>query len=232
MFKLKAVVLLSGGLDSATAAAIAKSEGYALHALSFDYQQRHRRELESARRVAESLGVLDHKTISFDLRQWGGSALTSDQEVPLGRSTEEMAGGIPETYVPVRNTIFLAFALAYAETVGAEMLVAGMNQLDYSGYPDCRAEFLEAFESLANLATRAGVEGTSRFHVWTPLLNLTKAETIRRGLDRGVDYGLTWSCYLGGAVACGRCDSCLLRLQGFREAGETDPLQYAEGVER
>jgi 7-cyano-7-deazaguanine synthase len=226
----KAIALLSGGLDSATAAAIAVAEGYQAHALSFDYQQRHRRELQSARLVAEALGISDHKVISFDLRQWGGSALTEDLTLPLGRSVAEMGHGIPITYVPARNTIFLAFALSFAEAVGAETIVAGMNQLDYSGYPDCRREYLDAFEQLANLATKVGVEGTTRFRVWAPLVRLTKAEIIRAGLDLGVDYSLTWSCYSGGEAACGECDSCLLRLKGFAEAGVPDPVRYLAAV--
>ena len=226
----RAVALLSGGLDSATAAAIALADGYHLHALSFDYRQRHLRELDSARRVGEDLGILDHKFISFDLRQWGGSALTSDWELPQDRTDQEMVSTIPVTYVPARNTIFLSFALAYAEVVGADTLIAGMNQIDYSGYPDCRGEFLEAFEMLANLATKAGTEGTTRFRVWAPLLNMTKVETIRRGLELGVDYGSTWSCYSGDELACGRCDSCVLRLKAFRSLGVEDPLRYARDL--
>ncbi|MHB9037462.1 MAG: 7-cyano-7-deazaguanine synthase QueC [Armatimonadota bacterium] len=222
----KAVVLISGGLDSATTAAIAKSEGYDVYALSFDYGQRHSRELDSARSVAHSLGVRDHLVTSFDMRKFGGSALTADIDVPVDRKTDEMSEGIPVTYVPARNTIFLAFALSYAETIGAEDIFIGVNQIDYSGYPDCRAEFIEAFERTANLATKAGVEGTSRFHIRTPLIHMTKADTIRRGLELGVDYSLTWSCYMGGELSCGRCDSCRLRLAGFAEAGAKDPLKY------
>ncbi|MCE5315648.1 MAG: 7-cyano-7-deazaguanine synthase QueC [Armatimonadota bacterium] len=222
----KAVVLISGGLDSATTAAIAKSEGYDIYALSFDYGQRHRRELDSARLVAKSVGAKDHLVISFDMRKIGGSALTADIDVPLDRDTGEMSEGIPVTYVPARNTIFLAFALSYAETIGAQDIFIGVNQIDYSGYPDCRAEFIDAFEKTANLATKAGVEGTSRFRIRTPLIKLTKADTIRRGLELGVDYSLTWSCYSGGELACGRCDSCKLRLAGFAEAGAGDPLKY------
>lgn len=227
----KAIALLSGGLDSATATAMAVAQGYEVYALSFDYQQRHRRELESAHRVAQALGLREHHVISFDLRKWGGSALTSnDLDVPLGRRADEMSTGIPVTYVPARNSIFLSFGLSYAEVVGAETLVAGMNQLDYSGYPDCRQEYLDAFQAMANLATKAGVEGTSEFRVWAPLVQMTKAEIIREGLRLGLDYGLTWSCYSGGEFACGQCDSCLLRLKGFEEAGWADPLPYRQMV--
>ncbi len=222
----KAVVLLSGGLDSSTTAAIAKSEGFELYAISFDYGQRHAKELESARAVADSLGVSDHVVMSFDMRRIGGSALTDDIEVPLDRESDEMAEGIPVTYVPARNTIFLSFALAYAETIHANDVFIGVSQIDYSGYPDCRSEFIEAFEQMANLATKAGVEGKKRLRIHTPLALLSKAETIRRGLDLGVDYSLTWSCYLGGERACGRCDSCKLRLAGFAQAGAQDPLEY------
>lgn len=222
----KAVVLISGGLDSATTAAVAKWEGYDVYALSFDYGQRHARELESARAVAKSLGAVDHLTISFDMRKIGASALTDDIEVPLDRSTDEMSSSIPVTYVPARNTIFLAFALSYAESIGAEDIFIGVNQLDYSGYPDCRSEFIEAFEKMAALATKAGVEGQSRFHIRTPLIQMTKAQIIRRGLELGVEYSITWSCYQGGEHACGRCDSCKLRLAGFTEAGAKDPLEY------
>lgn len=225
----KAVVLLSGGLDSATTAAIAKSEGYELYAISFDYGQRHSRELESARAVAESLGVMRHEIISFDMRKIGGSALTDDIDVPVDRDEDAMGADIPVTYVPARNTIFLSFALAYAETVGAWDIFIGVSAIDYSGYPDCRPEFIEAFEKVVNLATKAGVEGESYFHVRTPLISLTKAETIERGLELGLDYSLTWSCYMGGEKPCGRCDSCKLRLAGFKEAGAIDPLDYAIG---
>jgi len=221
----RAVVLLSGGLDSATTAAIARSEGYALYALSFDYGQRHTRELVSAREVARALGVADHKVIEFDLRQFGGSALTDAIDVPLDQVSEK----VPVTYVPARNTIFLSFALAYAETAEARDIFIGVSQVDYSGYPDCRSEFIEAFERVANLATSAAVEGGATFHIHTPLINLTKSETVRRGLDLGLDYSLTWSCYQGGRLACGRCDSCRLRLAGFAGAGVKDPLQYEAG---
>jgi 7-cyano-7-deazaguanine synthase len=224
---MNAVALISGGLDSATAAAMAIAEGYDLYGLTICYGQRHLREVDAARTVATALGVREHKIVDIALREIGGSALTADIAVPEGRSLDEMAAGIPVTYVPARNTIFLAVALGYAEVVGAETLVLGVNQVDYSGYPDCRGEFLAAFETLANLATKAGVEGTSRFRVFAPLLRLTKAEIIREGLRLGVDYGLTWSCYAGGDVACGRCDSCLLRRAGFTEAGADDPIRYA-----
>ena len=225
-----AVLLLSGGVDSATAGAIARAEGFALHALSFRYGQRHARELDSARRVATYLGARSHREIAFDLRAIGGSALTDQIEVPKSRSENEIAHGIPPTYVPARNTIFLAFGLALAERIGAENIFFGANQLDYSGYPDCREEFIQAFEQLANLATKAAVEGVTRLRVRTPLLKMTKAEIIREGLKLGVDYSLTWSCYdpLPDGRACGRCDSCQLRLKGFAEAGLADPLKYPE----
>lgn len=220
----KAVVLLSGGLDSATAAAIAKDKGFELYALSFSYGQRHSKELEAARKVGESLGVKDHITVDFDLRKWGGSALTADMDVPLDRDESEMGTDIPVTYVPARNTIFLSFALGYAEVVGADTIVIGVNQLDYSGYPDCREEYLLAFERMANLATKAAVEDGRRVRVYAPLVHLTKAEIIKRGTELGVDYALTWSCYQGLDVPCGRCDSCILRAEGFRRAGLNDPL--------
>jgi 7-cyano-7-deazaguanine synthase len=223
-----AVILLSGGLDSATTAAIARSEGFALYAISFDYGQRHRFELAAAARVAQSLGVARHVTIEIDLRKFGASALTDAIDVPKGRGADEMASGIPITYVPARNTVFLSLALAYAEVLGAADIFIGVNALDYSGYPDCRGEYIAAFERMANLATKAGVEGTLAFKIRTPLMNMTKAEIIRRGTALGVDYGLTHSCYdpdLAGR-ACGRCDSCTLRLKGFAEAGITDPAPY------
>lgn len=219
----RAVCLLSGGLDSATSAAIAKARGFRIYALSFDYGQRHRKELDAAARVASFLGAKRHVTLSFDLRQWGGSALTDDIQVPLDRDEGEMGEGIPATYVPARNTIFLSFALGWAETIGARHIFIGVNQLDYSGYPDCRAEFLRAFEGVANLGTKAGVEG-DRFHIDAPLVEMTKGQIIQAGLRLGLDYGLTWSCYLGGGAPCGRCDSCLLRAKGFEEAGVADPL--------
>lgn len=224
----RAVVLLSGGLDSTTTLALAKAQGFAVHALSVDYGQRHRVELERAERVAKALGAAEHRTVRLDLRTIGGSALTASIDVPKGRSSEDMAHGIPITYVPARNTILLGLALGYAETVGVFDLFIGANVLDYSGYPDCRPEFLEAFERLANLATKAGVEGTGRFHVHAPLLKMTKAEIIREGMRLGVDYSLTLSCYDPDAEgrACGTCDSCLLRKKGFEEAGVKDPTVY------
>lgn len=217
------MVLLSGGLDSATAAAITKSEGFELYALSFDYGQRHVKELDCARKVGEWLGVKDHVIVGFDLRRWGGSALTDDLDVPLDRPASEMGNGIPVTYVPARNTIFLSFALGYAEVAKADTIVIGVNQLDYSGYPDCREEYLRAFEQTANLGTKAGVEGR-RFRIYAPLLYMTKAQIIRRGTELEVDYSLTWSCYLGQEFPCCRCDSCILRAEGFREVGMPDPL--------
>ena len=216
--------MLSGGMDSATAAAVAKAEGYELYALSFSYGQRHSRELACAKAVGESLGVVRHVVAEFDLRKWGGSALTDDLEVPLDRAADEMSSEVPATYVPARNTIFLSFALGYAEVVGADTVVIGVNQLDYSGYPDCRGEYLEAFERMANLATKAATVDGRRFRIYAPLLDMTKAQIIRRGLELGVDYSLTWSCYQGLDKPCGRCDSCILRAEGFREAGANDPL--------
>jgi 7-cyano-7-deazaguanine synthase len=218
-----AVLLLSGGLDSYTAGAIAREQGHSLYALSLDYGQRHHREIQSADQVGHALGVIEHITLQLDLRQWGGSALTSDDPVPIRRDEAEMSAAIPSTYVPARNTIFLSLALGFAEARGARVLVAGMNQLDYSGYPDCREEFLNAFEAMANLGTKAGVEG-DRFRIFTPLLHLTKADIIREGTRLGLDYGLTWSCYTGGEKPCGVCDSCILRAKGFEEAGILDPL--------
>jgi 7-cyano-7-deazaguanine synthase len=222
----KAVVLLSGGLDSATVLAIAKSEGYQPYALSFSYGQRHSWELEAAKRVATAIGAEQHRIASIDLRAFGGSALTSDIAVPKGRADEEIAHGIPITYVPARNTIFLSFALAWAEVLGASDIFIGVNALDYSGYPDCRPEFIAAYETMANLATKAGVEGRQRLKIHTPLLELTKAQIIQRGIELGVDYGLTSSCYDPSpeGVPCGQCDSCLLRQKGFREVGHEDPL--------
>lgn len=221
----RAVVLLSGGLDSATTLAIARSEGYECYALSFEYGQRHARELDSARVVAAALGAKEHLVLRLDLRAIGGSALTADIEVPKGRSPDAIAAGVPITYVPARNTIFLSHALAWAEVLGAADLFIGVNVLDASGYPDCRAEFITVFERLATLATQAGVEGRSRFRVHTPLIALTKAEIIRRGTALGVDYGLTWTCYepQPDTRPCGLCDACLLRAKGFAEANLTDP---------
>ena len=226
----KAVVLLSGGLDSTTALAVARSAGYELYAMSFRYGQRHSLELESASRVASAIGVEKHLIADFDLRAIGGSALTDQIEVPKERGAEEIASGIPVTYVPARNTIFLSFALAWAEVLGAEDIFIGVNALDYSGYPDCRPEYIESFERMANLATKAGVEGRLRLKIHTPLIAMTKAEIIMTGLNLGVDYSLTHSCYdpSSEGISCGKCDSCLLRLKGFAEAGVRDPLSYAE----
>jgi len=224
----KAVVLLSGGLDSSTVLAIAKSQGYALYALSFSYGQRHVIELEAARRVAASIGVEDHRIAAIDLRVFGGSALTADIAVPKGRDADQMSHGIPITYVPARNTIFLSFALAWAEVLGSSDIFIGVNALDYSGYPDCRPEFIAAFEKMANLATKAGVEGRQALRIHTPLIDLSKAQIVRRGIELGVDYGLTSSCYDPSPTGdpCGQCDSCLLRQKGFRENGIADPLPY------
>lgn len=223
-----AVVLLSGGLDSATCLAIARAAGFDCHALSFDYGQRHDVELESARKVAAALGAREHKIARIDLRLFGGSALTDDIAVPKGRSVEDMAGEIPVTYVPARNTIFLSYALAYAEVREANHIFIGVNAVDYSGYPDCRPEYIEAFQAMANLATRRWVAGPQRLVIETPLINLTKAEIIRRGLELGVDYGLTVSCYDPDetGAACGECDSCQLRRRGFETAGAPDPTRY------
>jgi 7-cyano-7-deazaguanine synthase len=224
-----AVILLSGGIDSATVAALAKQQDFELHALSYHYGQRHERELESAHRVAAFLRAKSHQVIRFDLRAIGGSALTDHIEVPKGRSESEMAQGIPVTYVPARNTIFLSFAVALAERIGAHDIFFGANQLDYSGYPDCREEYIRAFEKMANLATKAGVEGKSRLKIHVPLLHMTKAEIIKTGFSLGLDYALTWSCYDPSADgrACGLCDSCQLRLKGFKAAGAIDPIAYA-----
>jgi 7-cyano-7-deazaguanine synthase len=221
-----AVVLLSGGLDSATTLAIARSQGYEIYALSFAYGQRHSRELDSASQVAAALGAKNHLVLTLDLRAIGGSALTGDLAVPKSRTAGEIAVGIPVTYVPARNTIFLAHALAWAEVLGAEDVFLGANAVDYSGYPDCRPEYLQAFERLADLATKAGVEGKSRFRIHAPLIRMTKAEIIRTGHALGVDFSLTWSCYEPTADGrpCGLCDSCTLRKKGFAEAGLTDPL--------
>jgi 7-cyano-7-deazaguanine synthase len=220
----RAVVLLSGGLDSATALAVAKTEGFEVYALSFSYGQRHSSELESAARVAASAGVAEHRVARIDLRVFGGSALTAGIDVPKSR---ELDDSIPVTYVPARNTIFLSYALAWAEVIGAADIFIGVNALDYSGYPDCRPEYIEAFERMANLATKAGVEGVLRFRIHAPLISLTKAQIIRRGLELGVDYGLTSSCYDPSPDgACGECDSCVLRRRGFAEAGIADPIRY------
>ena len=224
----RAVILLSGGLDSATAAAVAREEGFALYALSVDYGQRHRFELEAARRVGRAMGVERHEVLSVDLSRFGGSALTDAIDVPKDRSAAQIEGDIPVTYVPARNTVLLSLALAYAEVIGAADVFIGVNAVDYSGYPDCRPPYLEAFQRLAGLATKAGVEGRLEFRVHAPLLHLTKAQIIRRGTELGVDYALTHSCYDPDAEgrSCGHCDACLLRLKGFAEAGLQDPLEY------
>ena len=229
MSSKKAVLLLSGGLDSTTLLALARSEGHAVHALSFSYGQRHSAELEAAKKIAERYGAVQHIITNIDLRSFGGSALTSDIEVPKGRDVGR--AGIPVTYVPARNTIFLSFALAWAEVIGAPDIFIGVNALDYSGYPDCRPEFIAAFERMANLATRAGVElNRIPIRIRTPLIDLTKREIIQLGLELGVDYSMTTSCYDpdGGGNACGSCDACQLRLRGFAEAGTRDPASYAE----
>lgn len=225
----KAVVLLSGGLDSATTLAMAQADGFEVFAISFRYGQRHAAELASAAKVAAAAGVLEHRIVDIDLSQFGGSALTSDLLVPTRRTAEQMSEGIPITYVPARNTVFLSLALAWAEVLAASDIYLGVNSIDYSGYPDCRPEYIAAFERLANLATKAGVEGTSRFRIQAPLIALTKAQIIRKGLELAVDYSLTTSCYApdpASGRACGTCDACLLRLAGFRDAGVTDPLEY------
>lgn len=226
MTKKRAVVLLSGGLDSTTTLAIAQSEGYECYALSFRYGQRHAYELEVAAKVAASTGVTQHVVADIDLRVFGGSALTADIDVPKGRDNEAMGAGIPVTYVPARNTVFLSFALAWAEVLEASNVFIGVNALDYSGYPDCRPEFIEAYENMANLATKAGVEGTQKLKIHTPLINWTKAQIIEKGMSLGVNYGVTSSCYdpLKGGQPCEECDSCLLRAKGFAEAGFSDPL--------
>ena len=226
--KSKAVVLLSGGLDSATALAIAKSEGFDVFAMSFKYGQRHAAELDCARRVAFQQGVAQHVIADIDLRIFGGSALTADIDVPKDRASGEMKLGIPVTYVPARNTIFLSFALAWAETLGSSDIYIGVNALDYSGYPDCRPEYIASYERMANLATKAGVEGRQRLKLHTPLITWRKSQIILRGLDLGVDFALTSSCYdpARDGSACGKCDSCQIRLKGFREAGVRDPIKY------
>ena len=223
-----AVVLLSGGLDSATCLAWARTQGFACHTLAVDYGQRHRVELEAARRVSAALGAAEHREVGVDLRSIGGSALTAAIEVPKHRSRAEIGSGIPVTYVPARNTIFLSIALAWCETIGAEDIFLGVNAIDYSGYPDCRPQYLEAFERLANLATRAGVSGAARFRLHAPLVRLTKAEIIRVGIEAGVDFSLTHSCYdpAPDGRACGGCDSCVLRRRGFLEAEIPDPTRY------
>jgi len=226
----KAVVLSSGGVDSTTAMAIAKAEGYEVYSLSFNYGQRHALELKAAERVAEALAVKEHLIIDLDLGKIGGSALTGGIEVPKGKNENEMRKEIPVTYVPARNTIFLSYALAWAEVLGASDIFVGVNAIDYSGYPDCRPEYIRAFESMANLALKATVEGKMEIHIQAPLIRMTKAEIIRKGVDVGVDYRLTHSCYdpSPDGRACGQCDSCLLRKKGFREAGIPDPTVYLD----
>ena len=228
-FTPKAVLLLSGGLDSTTLLALARSEGFAVHALTFRYGQRHAQEIGAARQVAARWGVADHRVVDVDLRAFGGSALTADIDVPKDRPIEEMSHGIPVTYVPARNTIFLSFALAWAEVLGAWDIFIGVNALDYSGYPDCRPEFIGAFERLASLATKAAVEGRGRLKIHTPLIHLSKADIVRDGIALGVDYALTLSCYdpTPDGISCGRCDACTLRRKGFAEAGLSDPTRYA-----
>lgn len=224
----KAVVLSSGGLDSTTVMAIAKQEGFALYSLSFHYGQRHSFELEAARKVAEVFGVREHMVINIDLKKIGGSALTDDIEVPKAGTEESTAAEIPVTYVPARNTIFLAYALAWAEVLQSSDIFIGVNAIDYSGYPDCRPEYIEAFQRMANLATKAGVQGTSQIKIQTPLINMTKAQIIQKGIKFGIDYALTHSCYdpSSQGLACGRCDSCILRKKGFKDAGIPDPTKY------
>lgn len=224
----KAIVLSSGGIDSTTAMAMAKSEGYEIYSLSFLYGQRHSLELEAAKKVAELLGAKEHLVVNIDLRTFGGSALTDNIEVPKGRDEIDMQRSIPVTYVPARNTIFLSYALAWAEIMGVSDIFIGVNAVDYSGYPDCRPEYIAAFEKMANLATKAAVEGKTRIRIRTPFIDMSKADIIRRGCELGVDYGITHSCYdpAPDGKACGQCDSCLLRKKGFREAGIPDPTIY------
>ena len=222
----KAVILLSGGLDSTTVLAIARAAGFETYALSFRYGQRHSVELESAAEVAQKIGATQHIVADIDLRSFGGSALTADIDVPKDRATEDMDAGIPITYVPARNTIFLSFALAWAEVLESSDIFIGVNALDYSGYPDCRPEFIAAYETMANLATKAGVEGRQQLKIHTPLIDLSKAQIVQKGIELGVDYALTSSCYDPGQLGkpCEQCDSCLLRAKGFAEAGIADPL--------
>lgn len=224
----KAVVLSSGGVDSTTAMAIAKHEGYKIYSLSFFYGQRHAFELEAAQKVAEAIGVTKHLVINIDLKKIGGSSLTDDIDVPKDRDEQKMTREIPITYVPARNTIFLSYALAWAEVLKSSDIFIGVNAIDYSGYPDCRPEYIDAFEHMANLATKAGVEGVTKLRIRTPLIHLTKAQIIQKGIELGVDYALTHSCYDPSpqGPACGRCDSCQLRKKGFKEAGVSDPTQY------
>ncbi len=228
--KKKAVVLSSGGLDSTTVMAIAKHEGFDVYSLSFFYGQRHAFELEAAKKVADAMGAKKHLVINLDLKKIGGSALTDDIDVPKARNKEKMADEIPVTYVPARNTIFLSYALAWAEVLKSSHIFIGVNAVDYSGYPDCRPEYIEAFERMANLATKAGVEGITKIKIVTPLLYMTKAQIIKKGIELGVDYSLTHSCYDPSpeGLACGQCDSCILRKKGFKEAGVKDPTQYMD----
>jgi len=227
----KAIVLSSGGLDSTTAMAIAGQEGYGIYSLTFSYGQRHSLELKAARRVAKALGAEQHMVVDIDLRQIGGSALTGDMEVPKTRDEQQIGKEIPATYVPARNTIFLSYALAWAEVLRASDIFIGVNAIDYSGYPDCRPEYIEAFERMANLATKAGVEGKTKIKINAPLIHMSKAEIIQKGIQLGVDYSMTHSCYDPSpeGEACGQCDSCLLRKKGFAEAGVPDPTKYAIG---
>jgi 7-cyano-7-deazaguanine synthase len=224
----KAVVLLSGGIDSSTVLALAKKEGFEVYALTFDYGQRHAVEIESARSVAKNIGVIQHIVVRIDLRVFGGSSLTTSLAVPKAREADAMANQIPNTYVPARNTIFLSFALAWAEVLGAHHIFLGVNAVDYSGYPDCRPDFIQAYERMANLATKAGVQGTEKLTIHVPLILLTKAEIIKRGHELGIDYSMTRSCYdpSESGEACGSCDSCLIRQKGFRANGFRDPIQY------
>jgi 7-cyano-7-deazaguanine synthase len=226
--KRKAVVLLSGGLDSTTTLALALNEGYDVYALTFRYGQRHEAEIEAARRIAALFDVARHVVAEINLRAFGGSALTDDIAVPKNRALAEMTEGIPITYVPARNTIFLSFALAWAEVLGASDIFIGVNALDYSGYPDCRPEYIEAFQRMADLATKAGVEGKQKLIIHTPLISLTKAQIVKKGIELGVDYSLTVTCYdpSGDGAACGQCDACMLRLKGFAENGISDPAKY------
>jgi 7-cyano-7-deazaguanine synthase len=228
----KAVVLLSGGLDSTTALAIAKSDRYKCYAMTFRHGQRHELEIEAAKRIASKSGIAEHVIVEIDLRMFGGSSLTSDIEVPKGRTPDEMGHEILITYVPARNTIFLSFALAWAEVLGSSDIFIGVNALDYSGYPDCRPEYIEAYQTMANLATKAGVAGRQWLRIHTPLIHLSKAQIIKKGPELGVDYSLTLTCYDSSSdgSACGQCDSCLLRLRGFRENEVTDPARYQEVV--
>ncbi|HSQ85307.1 MAG TPA: 7-cyano-7-deazaguanine synthase QueC [Desulfobacterales bacterium] len=224
----KAVILSSGGIDSTTAMAIARYEGFKIYSLSFFYGQRHAFELQAAQKVADAIGVTKHLVINIDLKQIGGSSLTDDIDVPKDRGEQEMTRGIPVTYVPARNTIFLSFALAWAEVLKSSDIFIGVNAIDYSGYPDCRPEYIDAFERMANLATKAGVEGAANIRIRTPLIHLTKAQIVQKGMELGVDFALTHSCYDPSpqGLACGKCDSCFLRRKGFKEAGVTDPTRY------